>query len=450
MNQVRAQLSTGLSPSEIEAVQRMVAATVAQVDAICREHGSTPGELPTPSRRAYEYLKGLDFDNVDVAVSQPRSSEAGTKSKRQQGGQRQIRVKNLISLCNWFHKTFARLVREDRLRSGCSDKGMRPDETVFKRRVWRTSDPDIAKLSKHLRAEVDKVDVLCQDVGARPSELPVRSKRAYQWLRFLCRPEHLVAHLTTLAEAMRLTQRRPPPREGMKGGMLSDLRQQMPRQMPRELRELPVRVEFYFTSTLYSTRVRKGQIRIVAHEAFIGAPHSVIRSLMWTALATDATEHADEHAARVKAYAAGDAFADVLLELELDEEATGVAANTQGQYFDLAKIFERVNAEYFDGTMACPRLTWNRTITHRKFGHYQPTTDTLMISITLDQAEVPAYAIEFVMYHELLHKHLGVDVINGRRYAHTTAFRTKERAFQHYEQAQAFLAQLSHAVRSGR
>jgi hypothetical protein len=93
-------------------------------------------------------------------------------------------------------------------------------------------------------------------------------------------------------------------------------------------------------------------------------------------------------------------------------------------------------------------LTWNRTITHRKFGHYQPTTDTLMVSITLDQAEVPVYAIEFVMYHELLHKQLGVEVVNGRRYAHTSEFRARERAFPHYEQAQVFLAQLSQSVRS--
>ena len=223
------------------------------------------------------------------------------------------------------------------------------------------------------------------------------------------------------------------------------------KKMPRELRTLPIHVEFYFTSALYSTRVKKGQIRIVVHEAFVDAPYAVIRSLMWTALRADEAEDASvaKHAARVKAYAAGDTFADVLLELELDEDAPSIASDTRGQYFDLAAIFERVNAEYFNGTVARPRLTWNRTITHRKFGHYQPTTDTLMISITLDQAHVPAYAIEFVMYHELLHKHLGIDVVNGRRYAHTTEFRTKERAFRHYEQAQAFLAQLSHAVRSG-
>ncbi len=48
---------------------------------------------------------------------------------------------------------------------------------------------------------------------------------------------------------------------------------------------------------------------------------------------------------------------------------------------------------------------------------------------------VPAYAVDFVMYHELLHKQLGVKVVNGRRYAHTPAFREAELAFKRYDDA---------------
>ena len=65
-----------------------------------------------------------------------------------------------------------------------------------------------------------------------------------------------------------------------------------------------------------------------------------------------------------------------------------------------------------------------------------------MISLALDDARVPVSAIDLVMYHELLHKHLGVQVINGRHYAHTEAFRRAERQFRQYAEAQAFLAQL--------
>ncbi|MFN2286346.1 MAG: topoisomerase II, partial [Anaerolineae bacterium] len=88
-------------------------------------------------------------------------------------------------------------------------------------------------------------------------------------------------------------------------------------------------------------------------------------------------------------------------------------------------------------------LTWNKTLTHRKFGHYQTTTNTVMLSLSLDDAAVPPYVVDFVMYHELLHKHLGIKFVNGRRYAHTAEFRDAERRFAQYAQAETFLAQLA-------
>jgi predicted metal-dependent hydrolase len=97
-----------------------------------------------------------------------------------------------------------------------------------------------------------------------------------------------------------------------------------------------------------------------------------------------------------------------------------------------------------------PNLTWNKTLTHRKFGHYQANTDTVMLSISLDKSSTPAYVIEFVMYHELLHKQLGVVTNRGRRYAHTKAFREAEARFPQQEQAQAYLNKLSLKIGQGK
>jgi predicted metal-dependent hydrolase len=115
---------------------------------------------------------------------------------------------------------------------------------------------------------------------------------------------------------------------------------------------------------------------------------------------------------------------------------------TRGQVYDLDAIFQRVNAQYFQGQLERPRLTWNQTLTHHKFGHYQPTTDTLMVSITLDHPEIPIYLLEFVMYHELLHKALGLKISNGRRYAHHKDFLEAEARFQHYTEAKEWLSRL--------
>jgi predicted metal-dependent hydrolase len=66
-----------------------------------------------------------------------------------------------------------------------------------------------------------------------------------------------------------------------------------------------------------------------------------------------------------------------------------------------------------------------------------------MISVTLDAASVPASLVDFVMYHELLHKKHGSLIVNGRRLAHSPAFRADERQFAGYEEAERLLRELA-------
>jgi len=63
-----------------------------------------------------------------------------------------------------------------------------------------------------------------------------------------------------------------------------------------------------------------------------------------------------------------------------------------------------------------------------------------MLSITLDAPDVPEVVVDFVMYHELLHKLLGVTVTNGRCNVHTPEFRAAERRFLQYDQVHAFIS----------
>ena len=111
---------------------------------------------------------------------------------------------------------------------------------------------------------------------------------------------------------------------------------------------------------------------------------------------------------------ATDDYQSVQAELE---SLCGVVEKPVGMYRDLAASFERVNREYFGSALARPRLTWSRTFTGRKFGHYDPIRDTVMISATLDREDLPEYALDFVVYHELLHKQLGINWRQGRMHA---------------------------------
>ena len=139
---------------------------------------------------------------------------------------------------------------------------------------------------------------------------------------------------------------------------------------------------------------------------------------------------------------AGEAYQDVVGELDA---LAGVPEQAKGLFHDLAASFERVRQAYLDGTIDRPRLTWSRTFTGRKFGHYDRITDTVMISCTLDRADVAVAALDFVMYHELLHKKLGVRWGAGRMTAHTPEFRAAEQRFAQYAEADAVLKKLTRA-----
>ena len=114
----------------------------------------------------------------------------------------------------------------------------------------------------------------------------------------------------------------------------------------------------------------------------------------------------------------------------------------RGSFHDLGERFDQVNEAYFAGAMSRPALAWSRRFSLRKLGHYDLLHDTVMVSATLDQPCVPLLAVDFIIYHELLHRHHGLTWENGRLLAHTREFRRDERRFVEYQQAQTALCAL--------
>jgi len=124
------------------------------------------------------------------------------------------------------------------------------------------------------------------------------------------------------------------------------------------------------------------------------------------------------------------------------ESLGGVVEQTRGMHHDLAASFDRVNAEYFKGTMSRPHLVWSRSFAVRKYGHYEHAHDTIMVNAVLDRKTVPEFVIDLIIYHELLHKQLGITWKNNRIAAHTPELKEKERRFKYHEQAWAVLRKL--------
>jgi hypothetical protein len=181
--------------------------------------------------------------------------------------------------------------------------------------------------------------------------------------------------------------------------------------------------------------MKNGRWVVVVHEGFVGAPAELLRTLVSVALnVSDRGGQVSE----VRGYAQSDAFAAVRHEL-LSAVEHGLL-DGRGQYHALSASFDRVNQQYFKGSLETPALTWSRTRTTRKLGHYDEPRDLVQVSQVLDNGKVPAYVVDYVVYHELLHKVLGTEVTNGRRHIHTRQFRRAEKAYEHYEATQRFLS----------
>ena len=91
----------------------------------------------------------------------------------------------------------------------------------------------------------------------------------------------------------------------------------------------------------------------------------------------------------------------------------------------LEESFNKVNEKYFFGLVERPNLTWHNSI--RRLGSYEYGTDTISISKVLSSDKD---LLDYVMYHEMLHKKHKFHNRNGRTFHHTREFKQMEKEFE--------------------
>ncbi|MGE0129608.1 MAG: hypothetical protein AB7U82_16135 [Blastocatellales bacterium] len=378
-NHVRAQLQAGLTPDEIEPFKQQVKKIVSDVEAICRQHGAGIDHLPAPSRRAYVFLRDLDLDNLPTRQA---DDPAAAKTN--------FRIKNVVKTGEYFAD-----------------------------RIWRQLDSLLTEpaLRAQMIAEMERqsasIEQICAQFNQTPATLESPTRSVYCWMKFLANNDQLTAHLATLERARAIARQFPLPAEK------------------------PLLLHLVSLNHLWRRREYRNATLLKAHIGFQSGDQQVWQALLQCALVEPTS--ADEQLYRE--FSESEDFNETLFEFE--SFAAPPAPPTRGHAHDLDESFARVNAVYFNNQMPKPRLVWNRTLTARKFGHYQPGRDTIMISITLDAPGVPDHVLDFVMYHELLHKKHGSMIVNGRRLAHSPAFRADERQFAGYEEAERLIHELA-------
>lgn len=137
--------------------------------------------------------------------------------------------------------------------------------------------------------------------------------------------------------------------------------------------------------------------------------------------------------------------ADVRKQIHLVRSVRGrkFVSGPAGEHFNLQEIFDELNLRHFSGLMAVPQLGWSRRPSKTLLGHYDPSHNAIVLSRILDRPAVPRLAVEYVLYHEMLHLKHPVEHKATRRCVHTPEFRADEKLFPRLEEARRILRHLS-------
>lgn len=204
-----------------------------------------------------------------------------------------------------------------------------------------------------------------------------------------------------------------------------------------------IEAEFYpYAAIKHSVRRRNGRIYVRISDVFADAPREVLLSVGRILLAKLNKKQVDQKDRTI--------YNVYISSRRLQEKASRIVSNRKkkvrirkGYYRDLNKSFGRVNREYFKSTLGKPKLTWSLRRARRTLGRYDPEGDVVFISRILDSPEIPEELLDFIMYHELLHKKHGIKKKGGRARVHTPQFRKDERKFRNYQKMKALMEKLA-------
>jgi hypothetical protein len=115
----------------------------------------------------------------------------------------------------------------------------------------------------------------------------------------------------------------------------------------------------------------------------------------------------------------------------------------QGQHFDLEKLFQELNTEYFAGSLRQPHIGWSTRKWRRQFGCYDPGPDQILLNRRMDHPRVPLVAVKYVLYHEMLHVKHPTRRSGCSLVSHSKKFRSEEKRFTEFEQARGILDKLA-------
>ena len=170
-NQVRTKLQQGVHPQEIDSFKAFVDNSLQTIEKICQEAKTTPNSLPTPSRKAYHYLKRIDWHNLPPIQPEQTTLPIQTLS-----------IKNIVKQQKNIQQRIAQLNLNEI--SG-----------------------NIDAIAEVLNDCTQEIESICERNNVSPAALTTPSRKAYAWMKFLGDRNNLKLHLETIGQIKTLTQK---------------------------------------------------------------------------------------------------------------------------------------------------------------------------------------------------------------------------------------------------
>jgi hypothetical protein len=202
-------------------------------------------------------------------------------------------------------------------------------------------------------------------------------------------------------------------------------------------------VEFYSFANINNTiRLRSGKLLVRVSDLLEGAPEPVLAALAHILLAKMYRQPIERaQSARYRKYVSSHEIAS---RARLIRQLRGrkLLRSARGRFYDLNAIFDDLNTRFFHGLLGRPRMSWSQLGARRMLGHYDPAHNAIIISRVFDHFAVPRCAVDYIVYHEMLHLKHPVRLRGSRRCVHSAEFRAEEKLFPHLDAAKRFLRRM--------
>lgn len=187
-------------------------------------------------------------------------------------------------------------------------------------------------------------------------------------------------------------------------------------------------------STMLSVKWEPDCTKVSLHRMFLQAPHNIMEEL--------ACYLNGEHkklAPGIKAY-----IEDHVHKLDYSHELDFSKLETKGRVYDLEKIYNSLNRQYFDEPLGL-HITWfgeryRRAYRRFTFGLFHDSLRLIKINRLLDHKHFPGYFVDYVVYHEMLH-HVCPTYVDedGLKRIHSKEFKERERDFKYFKKARQWI-----------